>query len=78
MHVNLSQTSDPQGTKLISFETFSGLMASKINDKDSEADLIDAFRVFDKEGSGVISAQTLKYARYRCCRLVKCTKCTAF
>jgi Ca2+-binding EF-hand superfamily protein len=34
--------------KLISFETFAKLMDESLKKKDSEADLIDAFSVFDK------------------------------
>lgn len=57
------QTADPSGTKLISFETFCELMASKIDQKDSAEDLCDAFRVFDKDGKGLISVQELRYMR---------------
>lgn len=38
-------------------------MASKIDQKGSAEDLCDAFRVFDKDGKGLISVQELRYTR---------------
>lgn len=40
--------SSATGERLISFETFARLMEDSLKHKDSEADLIDAFSVFDK------------------------------
>jgi hypothetical protein len=36
-------------------------MARKMKDTDTEEDIIEAFRVFDKDGSGVISAAELRH-----------------
>ncbi len=50
---------DSSGT--IDFKEFLGLMAKKMQDIDTEDDLIDAFRVFDMDGNGCISANELKF-----------------
>jgi len=50
---------DASGT--IDFKEFLGLMAKKMQDNDTEDDLIDAFRVFDMDGNGCISANELKF-----------------
>lgn len=36
-------------------------MADKIKSKDTEEDIVEAFRVFDKDGKGFISIQELRY-----------------
>ena len=36
-------------------------MAKRKNDIDKEEDLLDAFRVFDKENNGKISSRELRY-----------------
>ena len=46
---------------LIYFNSFLVIMAKRKNDIDKEEDLIDAFRVFDKENNGKISARELRY-----------------
>lgn len=45
---------DKNGT--IDFPEFLGLMARKMKDTDSEEELREAFKVFDKDGNGFISA----------------------
>ena len=37
------------------------MMAKKMKDTDSEEEIIAAFRVFDKDGNGFISAQELRH-----------------
>ena len=46
---------------LIDFNSFLIIMAKRKNDIDREEDLLDAFRVFDKENNGKISARELRY-----------------
>ena len=46
---------------LIDFNSFLIIMAKRKNDIDKEEDLLDAFRVFDKENNGKISARELRY-----------------
>jgi calmodulin len=36
-------------------------MSKKMKDSDGEAELKEAFRVFDRDGNGMISAAELKY-----------------
>lgn len=49
---------DDSGT--IDFAEFLTLMARKIKTTDSEAEIVEAFKVFDKDGSGKISADELR------------------
>ena len=50
-----------KNNNLIDFNSFLIIMAKRKNDIDKEEDLIDAFRVFDKENNGKISARELRY-----------------
>ncbi len=50
---------DASGT--IDFKEFLNLMARKMKETDTEDDLIDAFKVFDRDGNGVISAHELRF-----------------
>ena len=52
---------DPYNSEAIDFPKFLGLMARKMRDQDTEEELIEAFKVFDKDGNGLISAAELKY-----------------
>ena len=45
----------------IDFPEFLTMMARKMKDTDSEEEIIEAFRVFDKDGSGYISAAELSH-----------------
>lgn len=49
---------DENGT--IDFAEFLTLMARKMKTKDSEAEILEAFKVFDKDGSGKISRTELR------------------
>jgi calmodulin len=40
----------------IDFPDFLSLMARKMKEKDSEEELIEEFKVFDRDGNGLISA----------------------
>ncbi|KAK2071519.1 hypothetical protein P8C59_005935 [Phyllachora maydis] len=44
----------------ISFDEFLALMSIKAKDQDTEQELRNAFNVFDKDGSGTISAEELR------------------
>ena len=50
-----------KNNNLIDFNSFLVIMAKRKNDIDKEEDLIDAFRVFDKENNGKISSRELRY-----------------
>ena len=53
---------DANGNGNIDFPEFLKLMEKKMKDpKDSEKELRDAFKVFDKDGNGFISAQELRH-----------------
>jgi len=49
---------DSDGT--IDFKEFLGLMVRKMKDTDMEEELIEAFKVFDRDGNGYISSTELK------------------
>merc|ERR1712110_813754 len=52
---------DADGNCTIDFPEFCTLMARKMKDTDSEEELKEAFRVFDKDGNGFISAAELRH-----------------
>ncbi|KAK6633811.1 hypothetical protein RUM43_001402 [Polyplax serrata] len=52
---------DVQGTGLIDFSSFVLIMAKKVKDVDNEEELREAFRIFDKEGNGFITAAELRH-----------------
>ncbi|CAG8568768.1 17668_t:CDS:2, partial [Racocetra fulgida] len=49
---------DNNGT--IDFNEFLNMMARKVKDSDAEEEIKEAFKVFDKDGNGLISAAELK------------------
>ena len=49
------------GNGTIDFPEFLTMMARKMKDTDSEEELREAFRVFDKDGNGFISASELRH-----------------
>lgn len=53
---------DADGDGTIDFPEFISLMARKMySAEESEEELIEAFRVFDKEGTGLITLNELRY-----------------
>ena len=50
-----------KNNNLIDFNSFLMIMGKRKNDIDKEEDLLDAFRVFDIENNGKISARELRY-----------------
>ena len=50
-----------QNNSMIDFITFLDIIAKKKDDIYKEEDLINAFRIFDKEGNGKISIKELRY-----------------
>lgn len=46
---------------MIDFPEFLTMMARKIREADSEEEIREAFRVFDKDGNGFISAAELRH-----------------
>ncbi|PKK22058.1 calmodulin, striated muscle [Columba livia] len=52
---------DTDGSGTIDFPEFLSLMARKMRDTDSEEEMREAFRVFDKDGNGYISAAELRH-----------------
>jgi len=52
---------DVDGSGTIDFQEFLSLMARKSQDSDVEEELIEAFKVFDRDGNGLISAAELRY-----------------
>ena len=52
---------DEDGDGTIDFEEFCELMEKRMSDDNTEADIIEVFKVFDNDGSGNISAEELKH-----------------
>uniref|UniRef100_A0A8C5QA39 Calmodulin-like protein 3 n=1 Tax=Leptobrachium leishanense TaxID=445787 RepID=A0A8C5QA39_9ANUR len=52
---------DRDGSGTIDFPEFLTMMAKKMKDSDSEEEIREAFRVFDKEGNGFICAAELRH-----------------
>lgn len=52
---------DEDKSETIDFKEFLGLMARKMKETDAEDELLEAFKVFDKDGNGKISAHELRY-----------------
>lgn len=61
-NLNLKQhTKKKTGNGTIDFPEFLTMMARKMKDTDSEEEIREAFRVFDKDGNGFISAAELRH-----------------
>lgn len=52
---------DADGNGTIDFPEFLIMMARKMKDTDSEEEILEAFKVFDKDGNGFISAAELRH-----------------
>jgi len=52
---------DTTGKGNIQFNDFVKMMAKKMKDTDNEDEIIEAFKVFDKEGHGYIPATELRH-----------------
>merc|ERR1712010_71401 len=52
---------DADGSGTIDFPEFLNLMARKMKDTDSEEEIVEAFKVFDEDGNGFISAAELRH-----------------
>jgi calmodulin len=52
---------DADGSGTIDFPEFIKMMANKVHDENSEEEIREAFRVFDKDGNGVITPAELKH-----------------
>ena len=52
---------DADGNGTIDFPEFSSLMARKMKDTDTEEELVEAFKVFDRDGNGFISTAELRH-----------------
>lgn len=48
------------GNGTIEFDEFLQMMVKKMKDSDSEQEIKEAFRVFDKDGNGYISGEELR------------------
>ena len=53
---------DADGNGEVDFDEFLTMMARKMKDTDSEEEIFDAFRTFDKEGNGYITASDVRQA----------------
>ncbi|KAL2118755.1 hypothetical protein VTJ04DRAFT_5714 [Mycothermus thermophilus] len=57
---DLVNEADLNNDGVISFEEFLALMSQTVREPDTEQELINAFKVFDKDGSGTISVDELR------------------
>lgn len=52
---------DADGNGTMDFPDFLNLMSRQMKDTDSEEELIEAFKVFDRDGNGMIKIDELKH-----------------
>ncbi|XP_023238255.1 uncharacterized protein LOC111637078 [Centruroides sculpturatus] len=52
---------DPDGNGILEFTDFLVLMTKMMRDEDDEEEIVEAFKVFDKEGRGFINAAELRH-----------------
>merc|ERR1711964_688548 len=58
---DITKESDPQSIGVISLDDFLWICVRKMKDSDTEEELIESFKVFDRDGNGYISAADLKH-----------------
>lgn len=58
---NMINEVDTNGNGTIEFLEFIAMMERKVKDPDSEAEIREAFKVFDKDGKGFITAVDLRH-----------------
>ena len=51
---------DDDGSGSIEFSEFLQLMRRRMRDTDTEEEMVEAFKVFDRDGNGLISMQELR------------------
>ena len=56
---------DVNGDGTIDFDEFLGMMKQKANEADQESDLMDAFKIFDRDKDGFIDMKELKSVSMR-------------
>merc|ERR1711971_334485 len=59
--MDMIQEIGADGSGTIDFPEFLTMMARKMKDSDSEEEILEAFKVFDKDGNGFISAAELRH-----------------
>lgn len=59
---NMCQDVEVDHDGFIDFTSFLSIMAQKIKNSDTEEELIEAFKVFDRDGDGFITASELKFS----------------
>lgn len=57
----LKGTADPRNTGFVAFDDFMSVMKQRMNDTESEEEVKEAFRVFDRDNDGIISAAELRH-----------------
>ncbi|EKX47820.1 hypothetical protein GUITHDRAFT_86224 [Guillardia theta CCMP2712] len=57
---NLLREVDPNGEGNIDFNAFCNVMARPFRQPETEAELLESFRAFDRDGSGTISTQEFR------------------
>ena len=61
LFIRITLQIDADGSGTIDFPEFLTMMARKMKDTDSEEEILEAFKVFDKDGNGFISAAELRH-----------------
>ena len=57
----LKSVADPRNTGFVQFNDFMAVMKQRMNDTESEEEIKEAFRVFDRDNDGIISAAELRH-----------------